>query len=189
MPTTRSADDRELSRVRILKAAACGELPFRLCRQVFAGPFCISERIDMRDMHNRMGVEAVDSALCAVGMTPIGAFQEPPPLTPIAQIDAMRRRRKDERACIKHLRQCARIVFWVGWNFGEGDMPGRAHERRKLLVRHRRRIDPESVYRDTMDGRLFGVMSVRSHAEHTAGNPGHAGQRRFYLLRGGISRV
>ena len=52
----------------------------------------IGQRVHIRHMHDGMIVEAVDSAVRAVRMTPVRAFEKCPPLAPIAQIDWTRRR-------------------------------------------------------------------------------------------------
>src|SRR5436309_9866066 len=67
-----------------VKPTACGEFPFGLGRQVLAGPFGVSERVDERHMHDRMIVEPIDIALRAIGVAPVGALEEGPPFTPIA---------------------------------------------------------------------------------------------------------
>ena len=63
-----------------VEPAARGELPFGLGRQVLAGPFGVGQRVGERHMHDRMIVEPVDIALRAVGMAPVRALEEGPPL-------------------------------------------------------------------------------------------------------------
>ena len=99
-----------------VKTAARSELPFRLGRQILAGPFGVSQRVRERDVHDRMIVEPIDVAVRSVGMLPICALQEGPPLTPVAKIDRPRRRRKNKRPGIEHVRQRAGIVFGIGRN-------------------------------------------------------------------------
>ena len=70
-----------------VEAAARGKLPFGFGRQVLAGPSRIGQRIGIRDVHDRMIVEHVDVALGPVGMAPVGALHERPPLAPVAQIE------------------------------------------------------------------------------------------------------
>ena len=70
-----------------VEPAARGELPFGLCRNVFAGPLGVGQRVGERHVHDRMIVQIIDVALRAVGMTPVGTFKKSPPLAPVAQID------------------------------------------------------------------------------------------------------
>ena len=162
-----------------VEAAARGELPLRFGRQVLARPFGVGERVRISDVHDRMIVQAVDVALRPVRMPPIRALQEPPPFAPIFQIDRMIRRREHQRAGIEHVRQRAGIAFWIGRNFGKGDVPGGADELLELPVGHRRAVDPEAVDGDAMDRRFFGIMLIGSHAERAAGNPDHVRRRRL----------
>ena len=80
-----------------------------------------------------------------VGMPPVGALHECPPLRPVAQIDRMPRRREDQRAGIEHVRQRAGIVLRVGRDFRERHVAGRPDEFLELPVGDRRAVDPESV--------------------------------------------
>jgi hypothetical protein len=124
-------------------------------------------------MHDRMVVECVDIALRTVGMTPICVLEIPPPLAKVLQIDRMAWRREDQRAGIKHVRQCTGIVLRIGWNFRKGFVAGGADELLELPVGHWRAVDPETVDGDAMDRRLFRVVFVGPHAERTAGNAHH----------------
>jgi hypothetical protein len=71
----------------VFQTAPCGELPFRLGRQILASPACVGKRVSERDVYNRMVVEMVDVALWPIGMPPVGALEEGPPFSPVAQID------------------------------------------------------------------------------------------------------
>src|SRR6185312_9841369 len=84
-------------------SAARSELPFCLGGQVLAGPLCISERVRIGDMHDRMTVEHVDTALWAIRVPPVGALHELPPSAPVAEIDGPRRRRKHKRSRMQHV--------------------------------------------------------------------------------------
>ena len=107
-----------------VKSAARGKLPFRFGRQFLAGPLGIGFGIAICDMHNRMIVEPADGAARPVGPAPIGAEFEFPPLRPVAQINRMLRRRENQRAGFEHVRQSARIVLWIGRDFGKRDIAG-----------------------------------------------------------------
>ena len=106
-------------------------------------------------------------------MPPVGALHEGPPLAPVAQVEGRLRAHEHQRAGIKHVRQRAGIVLWIGRNFGEGFVTGRLHELLELAVGHWGPVDPEAVDRDPMRRRFLGIMMVRSHAERAAGNPDH----------------
>ena len=71
------------------------------------------------------------------------------------------------------MRQCAGIVFRIGWNFRQGLVAGGADELLELPVCHRRAVYPETADRDAMSRRLFRIMFVRTHAEGAARNPNH----------------
>ena len=49
-------------KLRAVKPAARGEFPFGLRRQFLTHPFCVSGRIHMCDMHDRVVVQSVDIA-------------------------------------------------------------------------------------------------------------------------------
>ena len=70
-----------------VEPAARGKLPFRLGRQFLAGPLRVGQRVGKGHVHDRMIVERVDVALRPVGMAPVGALDELPPLAPVAQVD------------------------------------------------------------------------------------------------------
>jgi hypothetical protein len=96
-----------------------------------------------------------------------------PPFTPVAQIDRARRRGEDERSGIEHVRQRAWIILRVGRDFSEGDVAGRLDKLSELAVCHRCSVDPKTIDRNTMGGRLFGVVLIRPHAERAAWNEHH----------------
>ena len=134
-----------------------------------------------------MVVERVDVALRPVGMAPVGALRELPPLAPVAQVDRVLGRREHQRAGVEHVRQRAGIVLRIGRDLGEGDVAGRVDEVLELPVGHRRAVDPEAVDGDAMDRRLFRIVLVRSHAERAAGNPDHVGRGRACVGPNGSS--
>ena len=164
-----------------VEPAARGELPFGFGRQVLAGPCGVGQRVGVSDVHDGMIILRVDVALRAVRAAPVRAFQKPPPLAPVFQIDRMARRREHQRAGIEHVRQRAGIILRIGRDFGEGDVAGGFDEFLELPVGHRRAVDPEAVDADAMRRRLFRIMLVRSHAERAAGNEDHVRMGR--LLR------
>ena len=135
-------------------------------------------------MHHWVIVESVDVALRAVGVTPVGAFQELPPLAPVLQIDRTLRRREHQRARVKHVRQRVGIVLRVRRNFGEGCVTGGFDEILELPVGHRRAVDPEAVDTDAMRRRFLRIMPVRAHAKGAAINAHHSLDRRSVGNRG-----
>ena len=112
-------------------------------------------------MHDGMIVEPSIVASRAVGMPPIGALGECPPLAEVAQIDRMLGRREHQRARIEHVRQHARIVLRIGRDLGESDVAGRPHEFAELPVRDRLSVHPEAVHGDAMGRRFFRIVPVR----------------------------
>jgi hypothetical protein len=91
------------SELGTVEAAARSEFPFGLSRQVFAGLFCVSQRIAERHMHDRVAVQHVDVALWPGGMPPVGTLRVAPPRAEIFQIDRRPRRREYQRAGIEHI--------------------------------------------------------------------------------------
>ena len=130
-------------------------------------------------MHDRMIVEPIDIALRAVGVTPVRALKEGPPLTPVAQIDWARRLREDKRPGIEHVRQRARIVLRVRRNLGKGDVAGCFDELLELAIRDRRAVHPEVVHRDAVNRCLLGIVPIRAHVKRTARHVEHTGIRRM----------
>ena len=115
-----------------------------------------------------------------LGGPPVGG-----PLPDIADhvVDAVavRRKRRHRRGAL------------LGWNFGKGDVPSGADEFLELTVGHWRLINPEATDGDAMNRRLFGIMSIRSHAEGAARDEDHLGCtfaihrssfRKFLVLEG-----
>ena len=147
--------------------------PIRLPSANPCPPMRIGERVGKRHMHDRMIVQSAEVAARPIGMAPIRAFQERPPLTPVAQIHPMIGRREHQRCRVEHLRQRAGIVLRIGRNFGDGLVSGGVDERLELLVGDRRRVDPEAVDGDAMGRRFFGIVRVGAHAERAARNPDH----------------
>src|SRR5262249_19805276 len=116
-------------------------------------------------------------------MAPICVLQVAPPRTEVSQIDRMIWRREHQRAGIKHVRQRTWIAFWLGWNFGKGDVPGGADEFFELAVGHWGFVTTEITDGGAMNRRLFGIMSIRSHRERAAGNENHRASRTLEFHR------
>jgi len=82
-----------------VEPAARREFPFGLRRQVLAGPSGVGQCVREGDVHDRMIVEPVDVAFRAIGVAPVRALEEGPPLAPVAQIDlALRGEKTSEPA-------------------------------------------------------------------------------------------
>src|SRR5580704_14611583 len=120
-----------------------------------------------------MIVKAADRTALSVRTTPSGAEHEGPPIREIAKVNWMIRRTEDQRARPQHARQHTRIVFRVRGNLGDGDVTGRFNKLPELAICDGGRVDPESVDRDAMGGRFFGIVPVRSHPISAAGNEHH----------------
>src|ERR1700683_5660550 len=86
-----------------IEPTARAELPLGLGRQILTGPFGVGQRVEERDVHDRMIPEIVDVALRSVGVAPIRTLEEGPPLTPFAQLHLARWRRENEGAGIEDL--------------------------------------------------------------------------------------
>src|SRR4051794_37289716 len=71
------------------------------------------------------------------------------------------------------MRERARVVLGVWYNFGHGDVLGGSHEPLEFPVGHRRSIHPEAVNGNLVRWSFFGIMPVRSHAKSATGYPDH----------------
>src|SRR5262249_30902291 len=79
----------------------------------------------------------------------------------------------------EHVRQRTRIVLRVRFDLRPGDVSGSVDELAEVAIGDWRAVDPETIDRDPMRRCLFGVMTVRSHAECAAGDPDHAFRYRW----------
>ena len=124
-------------------------------------------------MHNGMIVQPTDVASGSVGMPPLRALGEGPPLAEVAEADRMRGRREHQRARVDHMREHSRIILRVRCDFSDGDVFGGPYEFPELPVCHRIAVHPEAVHGDAVRRSFFGIMLVRSHAESATGYPDH----------------
>jgi hypothetical protein len=67
----------------------------------------------------------------------------------------------------------ARKIRWIERALGHGQVAGLGDEAGELFVRNCVAIDPEAVNSYFMDGTLFNVELVRTHAKRPARNPDH----------------
>ena len=134
-----------------VKAAASRKLPFRLGRQVLAGPFRVGHGVPVGDVNDGMIIEPADRTARSIGPPPVGAKFECPPLAPVVHIDRMLRRIENQRARLEHVRQSARIVLRIRRDLGEGDIAGRLHEIAEFAVGNWSPVDPETR-RPSRDG-------------------------------------
>ena len=135
-------------------------------------------------------VQPGDRAARAIGAAPVSTKPELPPFAPVAEIDLARGRIEHQRSCAQHVRQRARIVLRVMLQLRKRDIAGRIDEFTKILVGHRRLIDPEAVHIGTGPhplgphgaerARLVCIASVhrREHRDyaddnHTQAKPAH----------------
>src|SRR5262249_28482489 len=75
------------------------------------------------------------------------------------------------------MQQGAGIVFWVGFDLGEGDIASRIYEFAKFAIGDRRAVHKEAVHRHAMDRRFLRIMLVGSHAKRTARDKNHVAMR------------
>src|ERR1039458_848924 len=134
----------------LIKTATRRVFPFSFRRQLLAGPGRVGFGIPVRNVHDRMVVEAADRTALAIRATPVGAELETPPVGEIAQIDRVIGWIEDERSRLQHVRQRARIILRIGGDFGQGYIAARLDEFPKPPIRHRRTIHPEPVDGDAM---------------------------------------
>src|SRR5258708_40031046 len=109
-----SAARRQLNAPRVLglnKTAACRILPLCFGRQYLAGPSGVRFGVAVRNVHNGVVVETADRTALAAGATPVRTELKTPPVRKIAKVDGMIGRAEDQRTCLQHVRQCARIIL------------------------------------------------------------------------------
>ena len=69
-----------------VESAACRKFPFRFGWQILASPFRVGERIAEGHMHDGMIVQSADVASGSVGMPPLRALGERPPLAEVPEV-------------------------------------------------------------------------------------------------------
>ncbi len=158
----------------VIEAAPGRKFPFRLGRQKLPRPFGVGFRIGEGDVHDRMVLQPRYACVRPVGMTPIGAEAERPPLAVIHEVDRTPRPLEQQGACIGHGGVHAGIVTGIGRYLSQRAISGRFDKAREIGVGDRRFIDPERIDAHLARGRFLGIEIVRSHAESPAGNVAHA---------------
>ena len=159
--------------LRPVEASARGELPFGLRGEALARPGRVCLGVLVGDVHHRMIVEPLYRGAWSVGLSPVRAEPEIPPLRPVGQRNRVGRWAKDQRARLQHVRQGSSIVLGLGCDLGERDVARRLDEMPELTVLHRRAFDPERIDGDAVHGRFLGIMTVGPHAEGAALDADH----------------
>src|SRR5262245_24616403 len=107
-------------------------------------------------------------------MPPVRAGYPSPPVGVVAQINALVRLMKNRGARREWLRSRIRVVRTVWRPLCNSDVTGCLDELAEGGIRHEVTVDPEAFDRHVVRRRLFWVVVVRSHAEHTPANPEHS---------------
>src|SRR3954471_9994717 len=136
---------RELGAVQ---AAAGGELPLGLGRQLLTGPPRVRLDVVPGDVHHRMVRSLLDRTAWPLRVAPVGSGHVDPPLVVVAQVDAVSRRPEHGRRRQQQFWVRARVVGGVRGLFGDGHIAGLGHEASELAVGDRVLIDPEAVDTD-----------------------------------------
>ncbi len=170
----------------VLKTPARGELPFGLGRQLDSSPGGVAQDVHPGHVDDGVVIQAFQVAARTIGMTPVRAGHEGPPLQGVAKIDRTSRRREHHRGRRQHARIRARIVVGVRRILGEGHVGGGGHEAGELAIGHRSGVDPEAVDGGPTRRPFLGIVVVGAHGEHPARDPHHrlaerlpAGRRRW----------
>src|SRR5688572_24148641 len=108
------------------------ELPLCFGRQTLAGPLRVSERVFVRDMHDRKLRFAFDRAFWTEWMTPVGTIDERPPLEMIVERHRMIGRCEHDGPGLQSFRGCGGKVFLTQRSLGNGDIASRLHEALEL---------------------------------------------------------
>ena len=106
-------------------------------------------------------------------MTPTRPWGPRPPIRVVAQIYLAFRPGKNHGARNEVFNRGARKIRWIERALGHSQVAGLSDEAGELFVGDRVTIDPEAVNSYFMDGTLFNVELVRTHAKRPARNPDH----------------
>ncbi len=144
-------------------------------------PVRVGERIEVRDVCDRMPLPPCEIATRTLRMAPVGSGRPRPP--PEIVVERYRPGWWSEHEGTRHQQRRigAGIVRLLGRRLRSGDIPGALDEPAKLGDRHRVRVDEETVDVLLMDRPFFGIELVGTHPERVAGDPHH-------VLRCGPSR-
>ena len=162
-----------------LEAAAGGELPLRLGRQLLARPGGVGLGILVGDVRDRMVVAAVDRRALAARSLPERAGDVLPPVPVVVEVHGAGRSSEDERSRDEQVGVGIGVVRRVERSLRDGDVVRLADEATELGRRDRLLVHPEAVDRDAVDGSLLGVEVLRAHRERPARDPFHPGRGRI----------
>src|SRR5260370_42274191 len=120
-----------------------------------------------------MLLKAFEQVGWTIGMKPTRPWDPRPPIRVVAQIDRAFCLVKNHRARNEVFNRGARKIRWIERALGHGQVAGLGDEAGELFVGDRVAIDPEAANSYFMDGTLFDVELVRTHAKRPARNPDH----------------
>src|SRR5262249_15485697 len=153
-------------------AAARGEFPLRLGRELAPTPARIGERILVSDMHDGMIVLVFNRAAGPSRRAPVGARHVLEPLRDAAAARDIGGRDEHHRAGNEQLLGHAGMRRRVQPALGQGHVSRRRYEFPELRVGHFWEIDPEAV-----DAHGVGKASLRTMAFGTHDEPPAADER------------
>ena len=156
-----------------LEAAAGSVLPFRLGRQLLAGPGRVGGGVLEGDLDDRMVFAALDAAARGPPGAATGAGGPGPPVAVVGKIDRAVGHAEDQRPRHQHPRVGAGVEGGIDRPFGDRDVAGRGDEGRIVGVRHGGLVDPEAADRDLVRRAFVGVVPVGAHQEAAAGDEAH----------------
>ena len=160
------------------------QLPLRLGRQRLAGPRGVGEGVDVRDVGDRVAVEAVQAAARALGVAPLGARHPGPPGPVVVEADPPGRWREHQRPRDQLVGGGVREGGGVRRRLRHGRVPGGPDEPTELRHRHRVLVHPEPVGPRLVDRALLGVELLGAHEERAARDPHHVLRRTSGRVRG-----
>src|ERR1700730_4674085 len=120
-----------------VQAAASGEFPFGLDRQLLPSPGSVCASILVSDVNHRMVITAVDGAVRTFGMPPIRPGRIFPPTTIVAQMHGATRLPEHQGTGHQERRVGVSVNRGIGRALASRDILCRADKSPKLRNRHR----------------------------------------------------
>src|SRR5262249_17508823 len=157
----------------IIFAAARGEFPLCLGRQIVPKPTCVSLRIFVGDVHHGIILFALDRRARPFWLAPIRTFHVLPPLREIAAAAERGWLDEEHGAWREQALRHAGVRLRIKPALRQRHIACRLDELRKLGIGDLGLVDPKAVDTHWMREALLGALIVRSHGEAAAGYEDH----------------
>ena len=141
------------------QAASGCVLPLGFCGELFACPSCVCLCVVVINMHYGMMVKPCDSAVWAVGVSPVGTGHILPP-SRMVKIHRPLWCHEHRRACHQSLGGHIRVVLFGWLQLGTGCVAGLFNEDSELGVGDWADVHPEPFHFRLVGGAFFRVVVV-----------------------------